>query len=502
MHQYRNILAIRLISLLLVTFTLEGCNYNHKEEMPDITRTTAIERLHQGKTYLRLDGIDDAISYYNEKNDTTHLPEMYELAAIQMRWKGRQDSAAMFLKHALDFATGQTSPTKSEIYLDLSELYSHPLLKKDYAKAIEYARLADKTCTSDSNKARILHDIGIYYAFLNENDSAVFYLEKALERTAPSSPYYTTFALNYANLPVADFSRSIEYLDKIETESLGKLITKGFLYLNQNRVNSAVSYLNQSLDLFNTNPAKYSINTYNSLRMLSNCISYATTGKVYPGTGTEINDSISERIALNAKIETESAEHNAALEIKLLESRTKTQTVLIAALVIILLGGATFAWIFWSNKRKYIRLNKEFDLLRQNQIMMEAGDETQENDELNTIIKKRAEMCIDRFRQTGASELIQKGETTYNDNNAYLTIKERAFIRQALLESFSDFIIDLKMDAGKLTMDDIVTALLSLMHAQNSAIAACLGVTAGAVRTRKTRLRSRFSPQMADFVFG
>ena len=59
-----------------------------------------------------------------------------------------------------------------------------------------------------------------------------------------------------------------------------------------------------------------------------------------------------------------------------------------------------------------------------------------------------------------------------------------------------------KMDAGKLSMDDILTSLLSVMHASNAAIAACLGVSAGAVRSRKTRLKGKLSDEMYKFVFG
>lgn len=479
-----------------------GCSSRSENSDADKIRLKAIERLQQGKTYLFLEGLDDAIQYYTAKADTTHLLEMYQLASIQMKWKSQQDSAAMYLINASNFATPSTSPSVSDIYLDLSDLYSHPILNKDYAKAIRYAHKAIQTDKSGTNKPRALHDIGIYYAFLSENDSAVAYLDKAIAHTPTNSPYYTTFALNYANLPVTDFNRSIKYLDNIASESLGKLITKGFLYLNNNRIDSATVYMHQSQGLYNSNPEKYSINTYNSLRMLSNCISYAKTGRVFPGEGTEINDSISERITLNKKTEAEAAERNAALEIKLLESKSRTQNVWIVALAVMLVAGALFALIFWNSKRKYIRLRKEFEQLRRKQIAIEADEERADDEVPFEIIMKRADICINRFRETGAPNFIQKGELAYNEHKSYLPIKDRAAIRQSLLECFADFIVDMRVDAGKMTMDDIVTALLSMMRAPNSAIAACLGVSDSAVRTRKTRLKSRMSPRMAQFVFG
>lgn len=236
--------------------------------------------------------------------------------------------------------------------------------------------------------------------------------------------------------------------------------------------------------------------------MLSNCVSYAITGKVYPGEGTEINDSINARIALDHKIKTEIAENNASLEIELLASETRVQRAWIIVLVVILAGAVVSGLIFWRSKSKYIRLHKEFDLLRQKQILIEADDIASGNSGSFEIIVKRAEISVNRFRETGIFDLIQRGEIAYNDDETYLSIKDRATVRQALLDCFADFIIDIKMDAGKLSMDDILTSLLSVMHASNAAIAACLGVSAGAVRSRKTRLKGKLSDEMYKFVFG
>lgn len=491
-----------VLMCIAIIINIIGCSSNDKDFNADKVRTTAIDRLKQGKTYLLLDGIDDANDYYSEADDTIRLLEMYQLASIKMRWKGEQDSAAMYLHKAADLTSSQTTPSTCDVYLDLAEIYSHPLLKKDYIKAIEYAHMAYVADVQGKYKSRILHDIGIYYAFLNENDSAIAYFDKTISLTPTNSPYYTTFALNYSNLPIADFHKSINYLDRIQGVSLGKLITKGFLYLNHGQADSAYTYLERSKELYDSAPENYSINTYNSLRMLSNCVSYAMTGKVYPGEGTEINDSISERIILNKKVDAETAEHNAMLEIELLASRSRAQIIWIVALFLILLSSVTFALIFWNNKRKYIRLHKEFDSLRHAQILIEADENGIEETKSFDIIKKRAEICINRFREIGPFDLIQKGEIAYNNDNSYLSIKERSIIRQSLLECFADFIIDLKMDAGRMAMDDIITTLLCVLNASNASIAACLGVSAGAVRTRKTRLKAKLSDKMAEFVFG
>lgn len=494
-QQYYIIIAI-LGCLLL------SCDSGYRNSDADRVRALATERLREGKTYLLVPGMDDAISYYADANDTIHLIEMYRLASMKMRWKDEQDSAEICLLKALDLATVNTTPSICDIYLELADLYSHPLSKKDYRRAIEYAAKAYETDSETKHRAGILHDIGIYHAFLNEIDSAAVFLERALALTPVDSPEYTQLALNYANLPAPDFDKSIRYLDTIESVSLGKLITKGFLYLNHGYPDSAAKYVRYAGDLYYSSPDRYSINTYNNLRILSNCVAYAMSGKA-PGEGSEINDSISERIALSRKIAAETEECNTVLEIDLLTSRTITQRVVIVALVVILLGGIVFALIFWRSKRKYIALHKELDLLRRNQIMVEA-EKTEPAEETGSfeIIVRRAGICVDRLRETGVLDLIQKGEDACNSSGAYLSIKDRTTVREALLDCFADFIVDIKMDAGKLTMDDIVTALLGVMRVSNAGIAACLGASVGAVRTRKTRLKSKMSPEMAQFVFG
>lgn len=487
--------------LIIVICFLFGCKSEGQKEYADNVRDTAIERLQNAQTYLLMDGIDDAISYYTEAKDTTSLLQMYQIAAIKMRWKDDQDSASIYLHKALNLSTPATNPSTTDICIDLSRLYSHPLLHKNYLKALEYARKAARADTGGEYLPRILHDIGIYYAFMNEQDSAAAYISKAISCLPEGSPYYETFSLNYANLSSPDFTKSISYLDSIKSKSLGRTITKGFLYLNHGIPDSANIYLKQSQELYEEAPERFSINTYNGLRLLQNCVSFAITGKVYPGEGTMINDSISERISLNKRIEAERLEYDALMEIELLKSKSRTLNLWIIVLALILIGGMTFALTYWRTKKRYIQLRKEFDRLRQTQIIVESEDNDQSETRSMEIIRTRAEICIERFRKTGLIDLIQKGETQYIEQNVYLPLKDRTLIRQELLECFADFIMDIKMNAGKLVMDDIITALLSLMRAQNAAIAACLGVSVAAVRTRKTRLKAKLSKEMNELIF-
>lgn len=471
-----------------------------ESQKSDAVRGMALARLRQGKTFLFENDLESAIRYYKSAADTTSLLEMYQLASIKMRWKNNRDSAAFYLTEALTYTTGNTSPTRSDLLVELSNLYAQPLLPKDYMKAIHYAR---KTLPADStgkNRARALHDIGLFYAFLNENDSAVIYFEMALAETTPENPDYTTFVLNYANHHKSDADKSIEYLNTIKGEHLGKLITLGFIALNNNSVASAERYLNQSVEMYRKNPDRYSINTYNALRMLKGCVDYALSGEVFPEEGTVYNDSIYQRFLLNQKIESEKTEYNSRLKIRLLESESERQKIWLLCMSALVLAIVVSAIIFWRNKRRYISLKKELESIRLNQIVCE----TNSPDDVSSFgfVRQRAELCMVHFRKSRCIGEIQKGEIAYNADRSFLPVRERAAIQKTLLECFADFIVDLRIDAGKLSMDDIVTCLFSLMNMSNAAVAACTGCSDGAIRTRKTRLRNRLSDEMASLIFG
>lgn len=487
---------MRYILILLCSLFAFSCNRTDKGDKAESEklRRYALDCLSQDKTYILEDGFDDAIKYYESEHDTIAVIEMCQLAEIRMRWMNQQDSAAYYLKKGLDYASSHTSP----LYIKLANLYAHPLMPKDYVKAIEYSKLALNADSEAKNKGRLLNDIGVSYAFLGENDSSTIYLERAIASINPDDPDYETIVLNYANHRNADQRRGIEYLYSIEGENLGKYITLSLMYLNLNKMDSAEYYLRRSEDTFDKAPDKYSVNTFNNLRILRECINYSRYGKTFMEEGTERNDSVSQRMLLNRKIDSERAEYNIKLQLRLLESESRRQRGWIVALVILFVGVILSLAIYWYNKKRYIKIRKELDSLRLTQIVEEAV--SPDTSDSYGLIKRRAEACVALFREKGVLNEIQKGEIAYNTEGVYLPIKERKMVRQALLECFSDFILDLKMDSGKLSMEDIITSLFSLMHLSNAAIASCIGVTDGAVRTRKSRLRNKLSLEMTELL--
>lgn len=462
------------------------------------TLLTAKAKLRKGESFLTVDGFDDALNYFVVKRDSSALLDMYQLAAIRMRWLGNQDSASIYLHKAINIASETTNPTKSELYIVLSNLYAMPSLKKDYGKGISYAKDAEKTSRSKVERARALHDIGLFYSFMGHNDSAAIYLERALTVTDPDNPLFTTYSLNYANLPTADLRLSVAYLNRIKTQSLGKLITLGFIYLNNSQVDSAIHYAEASKRMYDENPARYSINTFNNLRLLEQSIGLRQKGTIDFYEGTVTNDSISEVTAIQRKISEERQVYNNQLHIQLLQAKSRRQSLISVGLGVILCLIIGFGIYVWISKRKFLKLKRQLDNVKVEQIFVEANEE--ESESSLDLVRRRMNLCIEQFRESKLQVNLDKITVDFRNTGNYPSVKEREALQKRLIGCFADFIVDLKITGVKLNMDDIVTCILSCIRESNATIAACLGATETAIRTRKSRLRAKLPAGMLNLL--
>lgn len=208
-------------------------------------------RLLCGKTISQDNFLNNSITYFNEQNDSTNLCEAYQLASFRSRHRLNQDSAVYYLQSALDVVPSNLIGLKAELYTEIAYQLSKPSAKKDYAAAIDNSKQALEYASSATEKARALHDIGILYSYLGQNDSCLLYIEQALELIEPDNPNYIGFALNYSSMPDADFHKSTGILSAIKTQSLGKHITLGFLYLNNGLLDSASMELDKATIIYN-----------------------------------------------------------------------------------------------------------------------------------------------------------------------------------------------------------------------------------------------------------
>lgn len=116
-----------LITFSVILILIMGCSQDDSYKMESYEKAKTVllfsqSKLHKGESFLMVEGFDDALDYYETSRDTAALLDMYQLAAIKMRWLGNQDSASMFLNKAVDIASETTSPSKSELFIELSNL--------------------------------------------------------------------------------------------------------------------------------------------------------------------------------------------------------------------------------------------------------------------------------------------------------------------------------------------------------------------------------------------
>ena len=97
-------------------------------------------------------------------------------------------------------------------------------------------------------------------------------------------------------------------------------------------------FCNKADSLFNSAPDKYSINTYNNLRILHACVEYALNEKVSVDEGVTRNDSISQVISRKEALTSEISNNNLLLQKYIHKSQLRTQRKIVIILSIIFFG--------------------------------------------------------------------------------------------------------------------------------------------------------------------
>lgn len=461
----------------------------------------ASAKLRQNKS-IALDGLlDKSIAYYIQKGDSVELSKAYQLKAYQASWRGRQDSTEYYLHKAMALITPDDTEQSYSMNMRLSDIFSTPSSVKDYSKSIDYAKKAMKYAVSDNQRAYACNQIGACYGFLNRNDSALTYAEHAVNLSQNGQSNYTTYVLNYANTPGADFVKAERYLNQIAANSLGAVITLGYLHINNHNIAKAQEYAHKADSTYISNPGKYSINTYNSMLALKSCVAFGAGESIPMTEGVSRNDSISQTIAMNEARRREFADNALLLQKYSQREQLRHQRIIGLILGAVFLATIVFFLYDRRNKKRYIELRKELDRSRVEQIELQTSDSTPSDEELMAIWRKRADICLSNFTATGWLKRIQAIEGKSDSNKDYLPISDRVKLRTALFEEFTDVIIDLKTSGEGINLDDIFLCLLSLLRTGNPTISQCMGVSENAVRTRKSRLKEKIAPAMYKFIF-
>ena len=500
LSKVENILSQNPDSALLILESIDPTLIDNEISAANYGCVNAQVRLINGKTIANDLYLDRSIAHYFKNNDSINLSKAYQLASIRSMHRLNQDSSIYYLEQAVKVIPKNNKTAKVQLLTELSRLLSKPSMRKDYLKALNYSYQAYNISEKPEDKACALHDVGLLYSFMENNDSCLSNIERSINLIHPDNPAFTSYALNYANTPGADPVKSKQYLSSINNNSLGKHITLGFLFINTGRIDSAYIEMYKADSLYIINPTKYSINTFNNLRLLKECLNFIRYKSVTPSDGVITNDSISEILHLEQRLSNERLETNTRLKTDLLKQRIKLQQTIMWLLFLVLTSSIIIFYVYYRWQQRYKKLQQEIDRERVSQIVIEASESPIDIDTIQAIILKRMQLCLTRFRDTGLYSRLRKIEIE-RDCETYLPLKLRENIQEKLLENFSDFIIDLKNDSSKLNIEDIMLCLLSLLKLNIKTISRCMGVSEGSIRTRKSRLKGKLSPFMFNSIF-
>jgi tetratricopeptide (TPR) repeat protein len=466
----------------------------------------ATAKLQQSKAFASDSLLDNSVSYFKQNCDSIELFKAYQLKAYQSMWRGQQDSMFYYLQQSINMIGERNKTQLYSLNMKLADIYCEPSADKDYNKAIVYARKALTYAETEQQKAYALHQIGACYGFINENDSALVYISRAIDFSQQNKgeSNYTTYVLNYANTPGVNYEKAKSYLTELPENSLGRLITLGFLNLNNRHTGIAKYFFDKADSLYSSAPDKYSINTYNSLRILNACVKYTLGEEVSASEGISRNDSISQVISRKEALNSEISSNNLLLQKHIHKSQLRTQRKIVIILSIVFFGIILFFLYDRNNKKRYIKIRKELDQIRVNQIELQSIDsENDQNSELTKIWKKRADICRDNFIRNGWMKKLQILEgNDKHSNGSFLPPAERDKLRKQLFEEFTDMIIDIKAAGNGVNLDDLTLCLFCLLKINNTTISKCMGASENAIRTRKSRLKEKLDQQMYQFIFG
>lgn len=281
---------------------------------------------------------------------------------------------------------------------------------------------------------------------------------------------------------------------------------KGDIYLALGQRDSALHYFHLSLqpglDVY------ADCNTYYKLIEIALAEGQTDSVVSYVAHHTELLDSIA-RMQSRAEVERVHAEHEISMHERTLRHRHirfvffGTAAILFVALSLLI----SFFAIDNRRKARYIRLQQQ---LAQNRVEMLALTSMPDDSEaplvqpnherLLTLRRQRIEYCREVFAHTPWRTRISQIETGTEAET--LTLKERSELQQVLIDSFADAMIDFKAECPTLTATDLHLIILTLLGCSIRTASLCTANSETALRSRKTRMKSKMSEQMYQFVFG
>ena len=358
------------------------------------------------------------------------------------------------------------------------------------------------------------YQIAVTYLYMERYAEAESRLLALLHNSTTPSHIADNAAFQLAKIAcyhTGQYDAAMRYIDRhiasvTDERRLGPdYSVKGDIFLVLGHTDSARHYFR--LSLIPGRDVYADCNTYYKLMEMDLADGVTDSVSSYLAHHTELLDSIA-RMQSRAEIERVHADHAIFLHDRALRQRhTRFLAISIIGIVILALVLLTlFALIDNRRKAAYIRLQKQLAKNRAEMLSLTSmPDDTEaplmqpDHERLFTLRLQRVTYCREMFAHTSWHTRLNRIE--HSTDAEALTLKERTELQQVLIDSFADAMIDLKAECPTLTATDLHLVTLTLLGCSIRTASLCIANSESALRSRKTRMKSKMPEELYRFVF-
>lgn len=455
-----------------------------------------------------------AVDYYKDGSDNyRETQSLYYLARVYEDTKNVVFSIKVLLK-AKDVLNKVYKNDRLACLIN-SSLANQYKKQGFYDKAMEAGKKAFNNCVYRNDPADIffpLDYIGSIFVLRNENDSALHYYNKALEIAEMQSDsswiahYLSEISKIY--LSETDFQNAYRYITKaidFEPNEETRLIyygDKGGLFYKMQEQDSARYYLIKSLESDDIETLYLSSLTLFEIEKDKGNYKKAVE---YIEINNIMGDSI-HVLSEQSEISKLLNEHAIDAYTKKMDFREKRKTARIILSSFVVFVALAFVFMVIDKRRKshIIKLQKQLmhnrsGILKANQKKGGAKNRASELVVLKRICMENIQTSMELFKKNALYKEIRAMDRLGNAN-INLSFLQRNEIKDTIYEAFPDAFFCLR-DLYHLTPDDAFCCILYALNLSNRTVSGCMGVAAGAIKTRKSRLKNKIDDELYAYLF-
>ena len=490
---------------------LESITYPQKMPRADRALYALLLTQARHKNYIALEDdslIKTAVDYYGDKK------KCLRAAKAHYYW-GATYSEMGYTSFAVEeYLTAiRLMPVRNEflamIYDNLAECYEEDRL---YNVAIENYRAAYQILKGKDEQTYPMRGIARVFLLQNEEDSALYYYQQALDCALADQDSSLIGAL-YHDLAMV-------YSEKKDYIQADKFVSKAILLQGQDAINTCLSKAQIMLNLNKLDSASYFFSkNMDELDIYGKAVCYDGMYQIAKRKGewkTATENMDAYKILYDSmQIMTDNEELNRLMDKHQLEEHKRllsehTRTLIFSLITafssLMIICVFCFMWNDRKRKKHYIALQHELTQKRVDTMLLKEEEVSESNKE--HIDKKRSELteqqiqlCISVLKTTDCYDQLEASERA-TPKQLLVMRSLRKEIRSDISNAFVDVMMNLKERYPALTGDDVFFCVLSLLCCSKTVVMELMDATSDALKTRKNRIKNKMDAQIFERVFG